>query len=237
MGMSFKNRQILELNVPIVTEMFLVYVIKLLWPPDSDIIAYSVASILVWSYKGNLQFNTCYSSAIPMSASSVLPKMWISFFICKLLNPGSALWCHYVYQMPKEEANCVCLLTELVTCSLSSSWAYFMLLNCLIQPWSPSWISPPYCKSHGCRSKVIMAINSFIARRFEDFGCSNGARLDICSLPTHRDPWKYIAPVHYFLQWIHTEQSRWVLHCSMRFCPCYLSSCIPLCNFNSVITY
>ena len=45
------------------------------WPPESDIIAYSVASILVRSYKANLQFNTCYSSAIPMSVSSVLPKM------------------------------------------------------------------------------------------------------------------------------------------------------------------
>lgn len=72
--MRFTSKQILVLTILTVIRMFLVAVIKLYYGNQSDIVAHSVSSVP--SYKANLQFSTCYSFVLPMSVSSVLPKMY-----------------------------------------------------------------------------------------------------------------------------------------------------------------
>lgn len=82
--MRFTSKQILVLTILTVIRMFLVAVIKLYCGNQSDVVAYSVSSVLVPSYKANLQFSTCYSFVLPMSVSSVLPKM---YYESQFLNP------------------------------------------------------------------------------------------------------------------------------------------------------
>lgn len=74
--MNFKVRQILILTIPTGTKILLAAAIKLCCGNQSYIIAYSVASVLVQYYKANLLFNTCYRFVLPMTAFSVLPKMY-----------------------------------------------------------------------------------------------------------------------------------------------------------------
>lgn len=74
-GINFNFRQILILTMPSGTKILLGAAIKMCCGNQSNVTAYSVASVLVQSYKANLLFSTCYRYVLPMTASSVLPKM------------------------------------------------------------------------------------------------------------------------------------------------------------------